>query len=84
MESSNLLDFQVRLAEKYLQEYVEDYNDSQLLWENTVISSIYVMVIVVVGTALSVGIACCNRFNPKDLLKRFANQIAVELTQSSK
>lgn len=87
-KAAKLLDSQVEqineAAEQYLNEYVEHYKDSHFPWRNSILSSIYATAIVTVVTILlSIGIACYNKFNPFDLLRKAANQTAAELTQPS-
>ena len=69
-------------AEMYLKEYVDWYRESSFPWKNSILASVVASVMVtVVAIALSVGIACYNKFNPIELLKTAANNVSVELAQ---
>ena len=85
-KQSKLLPTQVEqineAAEQYLDEYVEHYRDSNFPWRDSIVSSIIATAIVTLLTiALSIGIACYNKFNPIELLKEAANKTTTELTK---
>ncbi|MBD5446843.1 MAG: hypothetical protein HDR32_03680 [Treponema sp.] len=65
-------------AEMYLKEYVDWYRESSFPWKNSILASVMVTVVAI---ALSMGIACYNKFNPIELLKTAANNVSVELAQ---